>query len=132
MHIITLLNDDETFTDSNNTNVLAVSEDDINPHEDTTTAIEDALRDEQYSHVVALEVVEGVLIINISDSSGVQVAIDDERTLLDENDVMQRTLGAFPNAEVGQDSDGQYVVYTNLTNRNGQVIDMDDLNEEGA
>lgn len=73
MTLINLLNDEETFTDANNSQVLAVEPSDPD-------AIETALRNEDFSHVVTFEVDDqDVLIIHIHDASGVVVEVNDER-----------------------------------------------------
>ncbi len=40
---------------------------------------------------------------------------------------MAKVLETFPNATVGEDFDGQVVIYTNLTTtEGGTLVDMDD------
>ncbi len=45
-----------------------------------------------------------------------------------DNEFMQKVLAAFPNAEVGDDNEGQLVIYTNLCyDADGNVIEMEEL-----
>lgn len=49
-----------------------------------------------------------------------------------EDEFMRAALNAFPLAMIGQDNDGQLIVYTNLTLRNGEVVEVDDPNTTGV
>lgn len=71
--VINLLNDEETFTDVNNCQILAF-EGDGSPE-----GIEEDLESGNYSFVATFEMDEGCLVIHIHDSSGVPVFVNDER-----------------------------------------------------
>lgn len=47
------------------------------------------------------------------------------------DDFMRKTLDAYPQAMVDTDNDGQLIIYTNLTERDGQVVSVDDPNLVG-
>jgi hypothetical protein len=44
------------------------------------------------------------------------------------DEFMEKMLAAFPQAMVETDNDGQLVIYTNLTEKDGQVVPVDDPN----
>jgi hypothetical protein len=44
-----------------------------------------------------------------------------------ENEFMTSVLATFPQSEIGQDNDGQLVIYTNLTVTDGEVVSMPDF-----
>ena len=48
---------------------------------------------------------------------------------MNENDVIRLMLESFPNATLGEDNEGQLIIYTNLTviNSDGMVADMGDI-----
>lgn len=41
------------------------------------------------------------------------------------DEFMRKMLDVFPDAEVGTDNDGQLIIYTNLTERDGLVVEFD-------
>jgi len=46
---------------------------------------------------------------------------------MDINDLMDAVLDICPNAQVGQDDDGQILIYTNMTiNAFDNMVDMDE------
>lgn len=77
-YILSLLNDDETYTDANNCKIVAVRNEDLGEGE-LPDAIEAALDADDFSYVATFELNSGVLTIHINDASGVPVVINDER-----------------------------------------------------
>lgn len=77
-YILSLLNDDETYTDAHNCKIVAVREEDLGEGE-LPDAIEAALDMDDFSYVATFELSGEVLTIHINDASGVIVVINDER-----------------------------------------------------